>query len=226
MVSTSHGRQIDLQSSPLSQNFSVSGFSKWQDLKVRLLMASLNQLDEYIFTVSEFMSVAECQTWIEKTEATGYSRALVSLPDGKQSVSGNRNNDRVILDDSTTAEELWNKLEPFCLKFYKGYSVVGLNERLRFYRYHPGQLFRWHKDGSFRRENGETSRLTFMVYLNEEFAGGETLFEHLSVSPKTGMAILFAHGYLHEGGEVFNGTKYVLRTDVMYSAQPFEIDDD
>lgn len=190
-------------------------------------LPELQQHAEYIFTVKDFLTKSQCKDWIEKTEAIGFEKATVTTPMGKQVVStGLRNNDRVIIDDESVVEQLWSSLKEYCPAFYKGYSVVGMNERLRFYRYHQGQVFRWHKDGSYRRDNGETSRLTFMIYLNEGFEGGETNFEDLSIEPKTGLALLFAHGYLHEGGEVFDGVKYVLRTDIMYSAQPFEFDDD
>jgi hypothetical protein len=54
--------------------------------------------------------------------------------------------------------------------------------------------------------------------LNDDFDGGETLFEDVTIEPERGMALIFAHGYLHEGGEVLAGRKYVLRTDVMYAA--------
>jgi hypothetical protein len=87
-----------------------------------------------------------------------------------------------------------------------------------------GHVFRWHADRIYRRENGESSRLTFIVYLNDNYDGGETLFEEVTVSPQKGMALIFAHGYLHEGGEVLDGRKYVLRTDVMYSADPIDLD--
>ena len=50
------------------------------------IMATLNQLGEYIFTVTEFMSPTECEKWISKTESVGYSEATVSMPDGKQVV--------------------------------------------------------------------------------------------------------------------------------------------
>ena len=43
--------------------------------------------------------------------------------------------------------------------------------------------------------------------------------EATSVRPVTGMALVFAHHQLHEGCVVEKGTKYVMRTDVMYSAQ-------
>jgi prolyl 4-hydroxylase len=59
-----------------------------------------------------------------------------------------------------------------------------------------------------------------MVYLNEEFTGGATAFHdfHLEVAPRTGMALIFQHLVLHEGCELIDGTKYVLRSDVMYEA--------
>jgi hypothetical protein len=57
-----------------------------------------------------------------------------------------------------------------------------------------------------------------MVYLNEGFGGGTTRFHDfdIDVRPRTGHALLFQHRLLHEGCEVASGTKYVLRSDVMY----------
>jgi hypothetical protein len=65
----------------------------------------------------------------------------------------------------------------------------------------------------------EASRLTFMVYLNEDFGGGATEFDFPkeTVRPREGMALVFDHGLQHQGAEVTRGTKYVLRSDVMYA---------
>jgi hypothetical protein len=60
---------------------------------------------------------------------------------------------------------------------------------------------------------------TFMVYLNEEFEGGETRFfvePEVVIKPNTGSALFFQHPIIHEGGEVHSGIKYVLRTDLVY----------
>jgi len=59
-----------------------------------------------------------------------------------------------------------------------------------------------------------------MVYLNEGFEGGETLFlqPKTVIVPRTGMALFFQHPILHEGCELTRGVKYVLRSDVMYRA--------
>src|SRR5690606_5025335 len=58
------------------------------------------------------------------------------------------------------------------------------------------------------------------IYLNDDFAGGETRFiqgdSHVDVKPKRGSALLFNHDTLHEGKEVLSGTKYLLRTEVMF----------
>jgi prolyl 4-hydroxylase len=97
-------------------------------------------------------------------------------------------------------------------------SVVGLNERLRFYRYSPGQRFAAHTDGYFIRSETERSLLTLILYLNEEFTGGETFFlnSETRVAPQTGKVLVFAHQLWHEGLPVQSGTKYILRTDVIY----------
>ena len=94
--------------------------------------------------------------------------------------------------------------------------VAGLNERLRVYRYGAGQYFRKHRDGCFQRSLEERSFLTLMLYLNDDFVGGETVFEGAVVRPRTGSALWFFHPLLHEGREVRAGQKYALRTDVMY----------
>ena len=55
-----------------------------------------------------------------------------------------------------------------------------------------------------------------MIYLNEDMIGGETKFNHHSIKPATGKALIFKHELVHEGSKVIKGIKYVLRTDVMY----------
>ena len=68
------------------------------------------------------------------------------------------------------------------------------------------------------RNEHERSEITVLLYLSDGFVGGDTLFHDLDlrVVPKTGTALLFEHRILHEGCAVLAGTKYVLRSDVMY----------
>ncbi|MBM0104381.1 2OG-Fe(II) oxygenase [Steroidobacter sp. S1-65] len=169
-----------------------------------------------IFTISDVLGADECRQLIARAERRGFHAATVDAIDGPRLDKDMRNNDRAIEDDFDLARRLWSRVRKFVPRTL-GTRVRGLNERFRYYRYTPGQRFDWHFDGSFIRPNGELSRLTFMIYLNQEYQGGETRFESVSVVGKPGMALLFEHELLHQGAEVTSGIKYVLRSDVMYS---------
>lgn len=77
----------------------------------------------------------------------------------------------------------------------------------------------------------QSSLFTFLIYLNDDFEGGETTFFLPSVKegtmnaypmkPVMGSVAVFPHGetngaLLHEGTGVRSGAKYVIRTDVEY----------
>lgn len=127
-----------------------------------------------------------------------------------------RNNTRVMLDDEALADELWQLIKRHVPQIHEGHKVVGLNERLRFYRYDPGKRFNWHYDDCFRRPNGQRSFYTLMFYLNDDFEGGSTEFEDANIVPEKGDALIFWHYQRHIGNMVDVGRKYVIRTDVMY----------
>jgi len=88
---------------------------------------------------------------------------------------------------------------------------------LRFYRYQGEQYFKWHRDGSYASSLYEESHLNFIIYLNDDFEEGYTEFEKTKIYPQAGTALVFPHMLLHNAVSARNGTKYVLRTDVMYS---------
>ena len=132
-----------------------------------------------------------------------------------------------MVDDPVRAQSLYQRLSGHLAPFFQHrWMPIGLNERLRIYRYDVGQKFDWHRDGHFERENGERSQFTFLIYLNDDFEGGATSFRDdgdglmsggpLRIHPEKGMALLFHHPIPHRGDPVTKGRKYVLRTDVMY----------
>lgn len=176
----------------------------------------LYQLTENSWTIDQFLTSEECQEWIDRTEAMGYGEAMIST--GRRQVMAKhvRNNERILLDDSELAAQLWLRLQPFVPAKVGEMEAIGLNERLRFYKYTAGQQFRQHQDGSYIRNIHEWSLFTFMVYLNEGMQGGATTFNHYEVYPETGKALIFLHQLSHAGSPVIAGVKYVLRSDVMY----------
>lgn len=148
------------------------------------------------------------------------------------------------------------------------YNSCGLNRRWRFYRYCAGnkENFAPHIDAGFKpsslSKDGSTliwdstqsnkndeypidtvSRMTVLIYLNNDFVGGHTKFYSpeiestgdeviASIKPKAGTVLLFPqavgeeavdyarrHWPLHEGSPVSTGNrpKYVIRSDVLFS---------
>jgi hypothetical protein len=85
------------------------------------------------------------------------------------------------------------------------------------YHYIPGQAFKAHRDGAYRRtERREESELTYMVYLNGDVDGGETRSYAdmaaaflgrpcLAVAPQEGEALVFGHRLWHGGAAVRGG---------------------
>ena len=88
-------------------------------------------------------------------------------------------------------------------------------------------------------DGSEESFITIQLYLNEGFEGGNTTFISSSSKadnvgvvpryimilfhckiftpvPRIGRVLVFQHDILHEGSILVQGTKYTMRTDVMY----------
>jgi predicted 2-oxoglutarate/Fe(II)-dependent dioxygenase YbiX len=185
----------------------------------------LLDLDHPLFwTVEGILSPDECAELIDRIEAADRAGeaelATINAAGGPTLRPEVRNNTRVIFDDPALAARLYERVRDQVPETLMGWVACGANERLRCYRYQPGEKFAAHYDGSFQRSDSERSLLTFMIYLNEGFAGGETTFLELgeAIAPKPGLALLFQHPILHEGSEVTDGTKYAIRSDIMYRA--------
>ena len=175
------------------------------------------EIDSEVFELEQFLSEEECRSLIEMAEKKGFSDAMI-ISDGKPIVAKEiRNNQRVLVDDFKLANKIWARAKPYVPALLDSCKVMGLNERFRFYRYEKNQIFRLHKDFPFSRK-GQRSKLTIIIYLNDNFDGGQTDFRKFQVEPKTGSALIFRHELLHEGSAVMKGVKYAVRTDIMYES--------
>lgn len=186
----------------------------------------------HILTVSNLFTAAECERWIAQGEGLGFEAASVSLAAGAKMMPEVRNNDRAVFEDADCAAVLWERVRGFVPSQLDGCLARGLSERFRFYRYDPGQRFKRHRDGAVDGPLGLRSKLTFLIYLNDGYEGGETAFidyrfvngvavpQEIKIAGKTGMGLFFRHERKHEGSPVLSGRKYVLRTDVLYDIDP------
>ena len=86
----------------------------------------------------------ECEQWIDMSEKRGYTPALVNTGSGQVLMRDVRNNDRCMIDDVDMAKMLFDRVRSYLPNVWKNYRLVGLNERLRFLRYDPGQKFEAH----------------------------------------------------------------------------------
>ncbi|XP_055998112.1 uncharacterized protein LOC125683003 [Ostrea edulis] len=177
------------------------------------------------FVLHNVFTAEECTKYIEDSENRGYELALVNTGVGSQvKATDVRNSSRNIWDSKKEAKKILKRIRDYLPETWNGGKLVELNERLRFLRYDPGEYFKPHMDGSYKRDNGDESQITVFIYLNEGFVGGSTTFLSLfdsddsreEVVPKTGSVLIFQHNIVHEGSELIKGRKYAIRTEVMY----------
>jgi len=174
------------------------------------------ETEPLLWTVDDVYTAAECDQFIDLIE-----RSSPALATNNPLY---RDQDRVIRDDVAIADGLFQRLRPSLAERIGGLRLVGLNQRLRFYRYQPGQRFAPHMDHWYRPNERQITLHTVLAYFNDDFEGGETRFvEQLEriVVPKRGMVAVFQHKLRHEGCAVRRGTKYAMRSDVIYeSSEP------
>ena len=166
-----------------------------------------------LWSVGDVYTEAECRGFIDLIE-----RASPALATNNPLY---RDQDRVIRDDAEAAGELFRRLRPHLPERIGSLRLVGLNERLRMYRYRAGQRFEPHMDHWYRPRENQVTLHTVLVYFNDDFEGGETRFrEQLeqTIIPRRGLAAIFQHKVRHEGCPVRRGVKYAMRSDVIYEA--------
>src|SRR5688500_4621650 len=99
-----------------------------------------------VCSIAGFLAPAECATLIVDSEKDGYAMATLSSDSGDVIDDSYRNNGRLIRDDPMLAAWLYERALAHLPADLNGWKVCGFNERMRFYRYGPGQEFKWHKD--------------------------------------------------------------------------------
>ena len=178
-----------------------------------------------IFMIENFFTKEECKKHIEFSQKNGFSEATIQTENGLIIDKSIRDNGRFSYDSYEFSEGLFERMKKYLPETFFGRKLCGLNNRVHFYKYDIGQRFNWHMDGNYSPDAYSTSYFTFMVYLNDDFKGGNTSFAHVEtddgeinfvIEPKMGTAVFFQHKVLHRGDEVTNGVKYLMRSDVMY----------
>ena len=186
------------------------------------------------FTIENFLSEKECNEILTLIKFKKFQKATIG--DNKKSVeSDTRNNSRTYIEDLNFSKNLWKKFKTIDIipkTMTNGvFKLSGLYKHTLFYKYNEGEYFKEHFDGD-RKDLNKKSFFTVLIYLNEDFEGGETTFIHhkrimkknklkeelvlTPIKPKKGQLLVFRHNILHEGSILKSGEKIVLRSDIMY----------
>ncbi|KAJ4290820.1 hypothetical protein N0V90_010015 [Kalmusia sp. IMI 367209] len=200
----------------------------------------------HLRVIRDVLTPSECASIIAAGETLDFIPDAPLRPQGEDT-SILAHNFYWIVDD-TFHDALWTRVAQFVPGVAGGRKVRGINRRFRVYRYVPGAEYRCHIDGAWPPSGidpvsdayqydaspasaRQSSLYTFLIYLNDDFKGGETTFfipsmkegvlNAYPVKPVMGSVAVFPHGeaqdaLLHEGTGVVEGAKYVIRTDVEY----------
>ncbi|KAF7548865.1 hypothetical protein G7046_g8528 [Stylonectria norvegica] len=190
------------------------------------------------------LSPAECKAIIAAGEHVGFLPDAPLREDGDISILAHN---FYWVVDTVFHDTLWSRISPFIPASVNGRLARGINRRFRVYRYVPGAEYRMHIDGAWPpssilpddtyvydaspAEKKQSSLFTFLIYLNDDFEGGETTYflpaahegtlNAYPIRPVIGGVAVFPHGetngiLLHEGTGVRKGAKYVIRTEIEY----------
>lgn len=221
-----------------------------------------------LFTLSNLLTENEIQNILAKAQSRGWKESPVSGGGhGRTGNEEPRTSKFCVLYDENISTKLYERVTSYIpddLSFMqdnvyfnsasKGseWTKSHVFSKLRLYKYNEGDAFPEHldykvqrkivkmdKDRKEFRRYVQQSFLTLLVYLNDDFEGGETGYwpdqtgircrflnkdeklhskkEHqIKIVPTKGTGVIQDQNILHEGIPPIKGTKYILRTDIIH----------
>jgi len=195
-------------------------------------------LDEIqgVCTIENGLSEREIQNYVKKAADSEdlFTDSVVSRKKKTTKKQKIRNSKQIEFDDQDLSDTVFQKCYESIVKMI-GYQTrskfvpVGIDKHWKLYKYDEGNFFKKHRDSS-KKEGELTSFITVLIYLTDEtdgLEGGETSFfsktEKHTVKPLKGRTVLFLHQINHEGAEVVKGAKLILKSVVMFKANPYPL---
>jgi hypothetical protein len=175
----------------------------------------ISSVDDGIWLIEDLLSEEECSRIIPRIESTGFKTA-------RQYDKGRHNQETFIVERDIEARLLqhFDHLK-LVSRDKEPIEIIKLSHPLEFYKYDKGDFITCHTDAPREIEKDLWSRYTMVLYLNDDYYGGETNFpfRHVKISPKRGAALIFDQQYDHEACMVNEGKKYILRTNCLTKAE-------
>jgi len=188
-----------------------------------LVCEKINYDNNLLSLINNVFSYEECNNLIIYSEKIGYVQASSYIDKYKKEhfFLEIRKSLRCIVDDINFAKILYKRIAHIIPNNYKDMTFCEINPRFRFLKYTDGDHFAKHTDEHYKNDKNEISLITVLIYLNDNYEGGNTKFlfdndNEISIIPKIGLICLMDQNILHEVPKLINGVKYVIRTELMY----------
>ncbi|MBW4495821.1 MAG: 2OG-Fe(II) oxygenase [Oscillatoria princeps RMCB-10] len=186
---------------------------------------SLTDLGNEIFLVERLLNSSLCDHIIQIAECAQFAQAGIALETADPQL---RNNQQLRLEGSSlldsTNELLLGAVAVIQNMLYQHYGILFKHvETCSILRYQKGQLYKRHIDNLLLDSRLKEAAneipirdISIVGYLNEDFEGGETLFDrqNLKVKPQSGSVLVFPSYYTHphQSLPVREGKKYCFTT--------------
>lgn len=178
-------------------------------------MATYNTfLKNTVITINDILPQNDCNKYIDeidqKTKICNFTSA------------GNFKNDKYI--DNSLSKYFYEKIkETLDDELLNELRIIRANDIIMTGKYEANQEFSLHTDTGlyYNKKDKMRSKYTLLIYLNDDFSGGETVFYNdnfepvIQIAPKKGMALLFDIDLWHKGNMVTNGKKYWIGCELI-----------
>ena len=163
--------------------------------RLREVQPKIISSDPYIALYPSLFSPAECK-YLAVIAAPWLEKAMVTAESGGAQFGGVRDADSSAISHLT--EDLIVQRINRCIAAATG-TRTEWGEPLNVLRYKQGQQYRPHHDGRGSRE-GSTRIMTALIWLNEQFDGGETDFPELNIRVRGGLGDMLVFRNVHDDG--------------------------
>lgn len=172
-------------------------------------------LSDDLIVFPQFLSVEECADIIEFS---------IKLP---KTTTRSTCRQRSMFRSSVLADYLFTEIKKLsrevCIKMLlkpqhqdDQWTPSYINNNFRFVTSEAGTGIGPHFDATYVVNVDEISIYTAMIYLNDNFTGGLLDFNNTSYIPQQGDLVILNQRLLHSSPPVKTGTKYILRSEIMY----------
>ena len=202
-------------------------------------------VDNTFIMIDNLLSSAECAEIISKTNNYYTDLEMEYLPterDSKRLLNMNNEMTEIIYERIKIYVEKEHEklnLKPFGFGVEGKWQPFGINPCFRHSVYNaPSIGFKPHRDSCYIENADIRSVLTIIIYLNGNFDGGETVFIKPNsdriieqtvdielkngyeiihkIVPSAGKCVIFNHNVIHAGLDVYAGSKYIVRSDILF----------